>query len=445
MVANLSSVTPERAGQPELPKPAQPGVRAWTALAILCCVYILNFLSRQLPAILAKPIQDDLHLSDGQLGLIGGFCFALFYCCISIPVGWVADKTNRVRILAAACAVWSLATMCCGIAASYLEFVVAYMSVGFGEAGGVPPSYSIITDYFPAGRRGTALGLFNLGPGIGAAMGIAFGASIAAALNWRYAFVLLGGAGILMAAGVLLLVREPRRGGLDRTPVNAGPGKSGFRETFAMFFSRPPLLLAALGSGANQFITYGLGNFAVLFLMREKGMGLRQVAAYYSLAVLLGMGGSMVVSGRLIDRFTRTSRRAYGLIPAVALTAAIPLYLCFVRAPSWRIALLFLAVTIFLNYFYLSAAVTLVQEEVRPDQRVMSGALLLLVMNFIGLGLGPTFVGAASDLFHKSHPHHSLQMALYALAPFYLLAILLFLKLAGVLGNEVRRQEGMVP
>jgi len=415
------------------------------ALVILCCVYILNFLSRQLPAILAKPIQDDLHVSDGQLGLIGGFYFALFYCCISIPVGWLADKTNRVRILAAACAVWSVATMCCGVAAGYLEFVVAYMTVGFGEAGGVPPSYSIITDYFPTGRRGTALGLFNLGPGIGAALGIAFGASIAAAFNWRYAFVLLGAAGIFMAAGVLLCVREPRRGGLDLAATGGLPGKPGFRETLAMFFSRPPLLLAALGSGANQFITYGLGNFTVLFLMREKGMDLRQVAAYYSGVVLAGMGGSMIVSGRLIDRFTRASRRAYGLIPAFSLTAAIPFYLCFVRASSWRMALVFLTGTIFLNYFYLSAAVTLVQEEVRPDQRVMSGALLLLVMNFIGLGVGPTFVGAASDFFHKSHPEHSLQMALYALAPLYLIAIFLFLKLAGVLGNESRREEGRVP
>lgn len=443
MDANSPPVAPGQTGQPQIAQPARPGVSAWMALAMLCCVYILNFLSRQLPAILAKPIQDDLHVSDGQLGLIGGFYFALFYCCISIPVGWVADKTNRVRILAAACAVWSVATMCCGMAAGYLEFVVAYMTVGFGEAGGVPPSYSIITDYFPAGRRGMALGLFNLGPGIGAAMGIAFGASIAAAFNWRYAFVLLGAAGIVMAAGVLLWVREPRRGGLDRTVVVAG--QSGFRATFAMFFSRPPLLLAALGSGANQFITYGLGNFAVLFLMREKGMDLRQIAAYYSWVVLFGMGGSMVVSGRLIDRWTRSSKRAYGMIPAVALAAAIPLYLCFVRAPSWRIALLLLAGTIFLNYFYLSAAVTLVQQEVRPDQRVMSGALLLLVMNFIGLGLGPTFVGAASDFFHKSHPQHSLQMALYALAPFYLLAIFLFLKLAGVLGSECRTEEGTVP
>jgi len=406
---------------------------------MLCFVYVLNFLSRQLPAILAKPIQDSLHLSDGQLGRVGGLYFALFYCCISIPVGWLADKTNRSRVLAVACAIWSAATMCCGITASYLQFGIAYMTVGFGEAGGVPPSYSIISDYFPPGRRGRALGLYNIGPPIGAALGIAFGASIAAAFSWRYAFIFLGSAGLFAAIGVLIFVPEPRRGGLDRTPEQMPANKTGFRQTLAMFVSTPSLMLVALGSGANQFITYGLTNFVVLFLMREKGMTLHEVAVYYALVVAIGMGGSMFVSGRIIDRFTRRSRQAYALVPAASLGCAVPFYLAFVWASSWRLALLFLTGAVFLNYFYLTSAVTLVQEEVRPDQRVMSGALLLLIMNFIGLGLGPTFVGAVSDFFRASHPHHSLQMALYLLAPFYAVAVLLFLALARVLRNESRK------
>jgi predicted MFS family arabinose efflux permease len=196
------------------PALSQPGPRAWIALGMLILVYVLNFLSRQLPGILAKPIQDSLHVSDGQLGRIGGLYFALFYCCISIPVGWLADKTNRSRVLALACAIWSAATMCCGGAAGYLQFAIAYMTVGFGEAGGVPPSYSIISDYFPPGRRGRALGLYNIGPPIGAALGVAFGASIAAAFSWRYAFVWLGSFGLVAVIGILILVPEPRRGGL---------------------------------------------------------------------------------------------------------------------------------------------------------------------------------------------------------------------------------------
>ncbi|MFK2899762.1 MFS transporter [Dyella jejuensis] len=419
---------------------SMPNTRAWVALGVLCFVYVLNFLDRQLLAILAKPIQDTLHLSDSQLGLIGGLYFALFYCFISIPIGWLADKTHRVGVLSLACAIWSAATMACGIATSYAQFAAARMTVGFGEAGGVPPSYAIISDYFPPSRRGTALGMYNLGPPIGAALGIAFGASIAAAFSWRYAFLILGGVGLLTAAAFTFIVREPPRGGLDHAVAKpAGSivaATAGFLETLKMFFSRPVLLLASFGSGATQVITYGMGNFTTLFLMREKGMTLHQVALYYALVVAIGMGGGIFLSGRLVDRFTRRSKAAYGLLPAASLALAMPLYLGFVWAPGWSLSLLFLLGPMSLNYFYLTSSVTLVQQEVRPEQRVMSGALLLLIMNFIGLGLGPTYVGAASDYFRANHPTHSLQMALYTLVPFYILAIVLFLCLARVLRRE---------
>jgi MFS family permease len=208
---------------------AQAASGAWFTLVILCLVYALNFLDRQLLSILAKPIQDDLHLTDGQLGRITGFYFALFYCLISIPIGWLADRTNRVRVLCLSCALWSAATTACGFARSYPQLVIARMTVGIGEAGGVPPSYAIISDYFPAGTRGTALGIYNLGPPIGQALGIAFGASIAAAYSWRDAFLALGGAGILMAFIVFICVREPIRGGLDTACMISRNGPARFR------------------------------------------------------------------------------------------------------------------------------------------------------------------------------------------------------------------------
>lgn len=428
------------------PSPQVPRARtarAWIALGMLCLVYMLNFLDRSLLGILAKPIQDSLHVTDGQLGLIGGLYFALFYCFISIPVGWIADRTNRSRVLALACALWSAATMACGLAANYTQLVMARMTVGVGEAGGVPPSYAIISDYFPSGRRGTALGIYNLGPPIGAALGVAFGASIAAAYSWRDAFIVLGSVGLLAALLVVLIVHEPLRGGLDAAQRQA-TDRPGFLKTLRMFFARPSLVLAALASGATQIITYGSGNFATLFLMREKGMTLNQIAVYYALVLGLGMSAGIFVSGWVIDRFTRRSRAAYALIPAISLMLAVPFFIGFVWAPGWHQALLLLLGPTFLNYFYLSSSVTLVQEEVRPDQRVMSGALLLLVMNLIGMGVGPTFVGAVSDFFHASDPYHSLQLAFYALVPFYVLAIALFLWLARVLRKEAAT-NGVLP
>ncbi|WP_202844201.1 spinster family MFS transporter [Luteimonas saliphila] len=421
---------------------ARPGTRAWVVLAVLCFVYVLNFLDRQLLSILAKPIQDELGVSDGQLGLLGGLYFAMFYCILAIPVGWLADRTNRVKVLAFACGLWSAATAACGVASNYPQLALARMAVGVGEAGGVPPSYAIIADYFPPGTRGTALGLFNLGPPIGAALGVAFGASVAAAYSWRMAFLWVGAVGVVTAVGVWCFVREPRKGGLDTArarPASAAGTADvapGFGETFRGFFANPVLRNMALACGATQFVTYALLNFSVLLLMREKGMSLEEVAVWYALVLGIGTAGGMFLSGRLIDRLARRSKTAYAYLPAVGLVLALPLFVGFVWAGSWQLALAFLFLPTGLNYFYLSPAVTLVQEEVRPDQRVLSGALLLLVMNLIGLGFGPTYLGLASDFFRATHPDNSLQMAFYTLVPFYLLAVGMFLLLA----RSIRRQ-----
>ena len=421
---------------------ARPGARAWWALAILCFVYVLNFLDRQLLSILAKPIQDDLGVTDGELGRISGLYFALFYCLLAIPVGWLADRSNRVRVLAFACALWSAATVACGLSSNYAQLAAARMSVGVGEAGGVPPSYAIISDYFPPNMRGTALGLYNLGPPLGQAFGVAFGASIAAAYSWRSAFVSLGMVGIVTALAVWAFVREPARGGLDApvaTPASGvEPPKAAFWATCRKFFTHPVLLRVSLACGANQFVTYALLNFATLFLMREKGMTLKEVAIYYALLIGVSICGGMYVSGRLIDRFAPRSKNAYAFLPAIALSLAVPFFVGFVWTPHWPLALVLLGPPMFLNYFYLSPSVALVQAEVQPHERVLAGALLLLVMNLIGLGLGPTFVGAVSDFLRPTHPEHSLQLAFYTLVPFYVLAVVCFLWLARALKREAR-------
>jgi predicted MFS family arabinose efflux permease len=416
----------------------RPEARAWWVLGILCFIYVLNFLDRQLLSILAKPIQDELGVTDGQLGRLGGLYFALFYCVLAIPVGWFADRTNRVKVLSFACALWSAATVACGMSANYAQLALARMSVGVGEAGGVPPSYAIISDYFPPGTRGTALSLYNLGPPIGLAMGVAFGASIAAAYDWRLAFISLGGVGIVAALLVLVFVREPRRGGLDGPRVdNAAPlEKAAFWPTCRMFFSRPALLRLSIATGITQIVMYATINFTTLFLMREKGMTLREVAVWYALLVLVSVSAGMYTSGRLIDRFVSRAKSAYAWIPAVGLLLAIPFFVGFVWAPTWPLALAFLAVPMYFNYFYLSPAVTLVQEEVRPNERVLSGALLLLVMNLVGIGVGPTLLGALSDGFKPSYPGNSLQMAFYCLVPIYVLAVLCFIWLARALKSK---------
>lgn len=420
--------------------PSAQGSRyAWLVLAILCFVYVLNFLDRQLLSILAKPIQDDLGVSDAQLGRIGGLYFALFYCTISIPVAWLADRTNRVRVLSIACALWSAATIACGLSNTYPQLVVARMAVGVGEARGVPPSYSIISDYFAREQRGRALGIFNLGPPIGQALGVAFGAAIAASYDWRAAFVVLGAVGVVAAGAVWVIVREPKRGATDAMPV-AAPTEETLRFGAAMraFFANPVLRLAALGAGATQFVTYASLNFTTLFLMREKGMTLPEIAIWYALLLGIGVSAGIYASGWLVDRFAHRSAKAYALIPAAGLALALLPFVGFVAAPTWPMALIFLIAPTVFNYFYLSPSTALVQNSVPASQRTLAGALALLVSNLIGLGLGPTYLGAASDLFRASHPDNPLQMAFYSLVPFYLIAIALFLALARRLGRAAR-------
>jgi predicted MFS family arabinose efflux permease len=421
-----------------------PSAGARITLAMLCFVYVLNFLDRQLVSILAKPIQDGLQITDGQLGRLTGFYFALFYCFIAIPIGWLADRTSRVRVLSVACALWSGATAACGMVGSYGQLVVARMLVGVGEAGGVPPSYAIISDSFPRERRTTAMAIFNLGPPIGSALGVAFGASLAAAFSWRIPFYVIGAIGVVTALAVYLIVREPNRGQADAAEPaqRTQPERAGFATTIAQFFGNPILLMASLASGAGNFITYGLLNFTTLFLMREKGMALGEVALWYALVVGIGMSAGIYASGRVVDRFSRRDKAAYATIPAVSLVLALPFFLGFVWTPSWPLALAFLCGPMFLNSFFLSATVTFVQGEVPPERRVISGALLLLVMNFIGLGLGPTYVGMASDFFRPSHGAHALQAAYYALAPTYLIGAALFLILARMIRRSERRIEG---
>jgi predicted MFS family arabinose efflux permease len=420
-------------------KGRSPTAGARITLAMLCFVYVLNFLDRQLISILAKPIQDGLNVTDGELGLLTGFYFALFYCFIAIPIGWLADRTSRVKVLSAACAIWSGATAACGMAAGYGQLVVARMMVGVGEAGGVPPSYAIISDSFPRERRTTAMAIFNLGPPIGSALGVAFGASLAAAFNWRLPFYVIGAIGVLTALAVYWIVREPKRGETDDLPTAVAPEAraDGFFAAIARFFRDPILLMASLASGAGNFITYGLLNFTVLFLMREKGMALEEVAIWYALVIGIGMGGGIYASGRIVDRLARRSKTAYATVPAASLVLALPFFLGFVWAPTWQVAVAFLAVPLFLNSFFLSATVTLVQSEVAPERRVISGALLLLVMNLIGLGFGPTYVGMASDFFRPTYGEHALQAAYFALAPVYLIGALLYLWLARLIRRSL--------
>jgi len=238
-------------------------------------------------------------------------------------------------------------------------------------------------------------------------------------------------------------VREPKRGATDAPVIASGPHfiaeePASLGATLRMFATRPALTLVSLSAAATQFVNYGTLGFTTLFLMREKGMTLNEIALWYALVLGAGVSAGIFLPGILIDRLAGRFPQVFGLLPGIALALAMPFFVGFVQAPTWPVALAFLAVPTFLNYFYLTPTVTLVQNSVSAKQRTLAGAVLLLIMNLLGLGLGPTWVGAWSDWLRPTHPEHSLQLALYSLLPFYLVAIILNFALA----QRLKRGEG---
>jgi predicted MFS family arabinose efflux permease len=416
--------------------PQSGGVYAWIVVATLCVVYSFNYLDRQFLSVLAEPVKRELHLSDTQLGLLTGPMFALFYTAFGIPVAAWADRGHRTRIIACACALWSLFTAGCGVAGSFATLALSRIGVGVGEAGGSPPAYSIISDYFAPVSRGRALAVYSLGVPIGSMFGAASGGWIAAHFGWRAAFLTLGAIGLVLAPLVLAVVREPQRGRLDgAAPLPATPS---FIAAIGAFLGRPKLLFTALAAGLTAFVGYAAQVWAPAFLMREKGMSLEQVALWYSLTIgISGVAGTWL-SGFLVDRLGARRPSAYALAPGIAILICLPFFLGYVFAPGWPAALAFVLAISLLQIMYLPAALAVIQNSVPAAQRATSGAFLLFVLNLIGLGGGPLYVGLLSDHFRPRLGIYALQAALIWLGPFFVLAFICQLAAAYFMEREAK-------
>ena len=404
--------------------PASKGYR-YVVVAMLAVVYTFNFMDRQIMSILQEPIRIEMGLSDTQLGMLTGLTFALFYTTCGLPVAWLADRYRRVSIMAAACGIWSLFTALCGFATNFTQLALARVMVGAGEAGGSPPSYSLISDYFPPQERGTGLAIYSLGVPVGSALGVAVGGWVAAHYGWRTAFIAVGLPGIVLAFLMLVIIREPKRGGLDPVPsgATAHTAPQNIRAGLATFFQNRTMVLTAISSGLSAFVGYAMLSWNPPFLVRVKGMSLTEVALYYS--IVLGVTGFIgtFAAGWLVDRLGRRDRRWYAWVPAIAFALTLPALAGVIWAPTWQIALAFLAVPALLNNMYLAPALTVVQNAAPPSQRSLAGATLLFILNLIGLGGGPLYVGFISDRATAQGVEQSLIVGYIALFPVIALTI----------------------
>jgi len=411
----------------------------WFVVGFLAVVYTMNFLDRQIVSILGKQISAELGLTKTQFGLLGGTTFALLYTTCGIGVAYLADRISRTWIIAAACAIWSAFTMLCGTAANFTQILLYRMGVGFGEAGGSPPSYSLISDYFPAEKRGTALAVYSLGVPAGSMIGAFAGGLLAEAYGWRTAFLLVGAPGILLAVLMLLIVREPKRGGLDAFAdgTDAHPPAPPLMQAIGGFFANRTLVLVAVSSAMSAFVGYAGLVWNPQFLENVKGMSGKEVAIWYALVLgVTGMIGTFG-AGWVVDRLGLKDRRWFAWVPAIAFTVSIPFWVATILAPTWQMALLFLAGPLFLNNMYLSPALTVAQNAVPPARRTMTGAILLFVLNLVGLGVGPVYVGWIADNYGAGDT--ALTAGYWAVTPMIALTIVAHLAAAWSIGKDAKK------
>ena len=399
---------------------AAPRGRASLVLALLLLAYIFNFLDRQILGILAQPIKADLQLSDTQFGAIGGLAFALLYSALGVPLAYLADKTSRSAVVAASLGVWSAFTALCGTAAGFSQLFLYRLGVGVGEAGGVAPSYALISDYFPAELRARALALFSLGIPIGLASGTMIGAYIAHAINWRVAFFVTGGAGVLLAPILGLLVKDVPKAD---SRVAAAPLAS----VFPTVARNPAFWLLSFASSSSSLCGYGLALWTPSVFERSFGLGLIDRAQFVASTLLVGGCAGVFAGGWLADRLGNMDKGWYAKLPAIAWIVSVPAWGLGLFAPNLSIAWPLLLLGNAVNILWLGPVTTAVQHLVPRPMRSTASASFLLINNLIGLGLGPLLVGGLSDAMKATYGSDSLRNAAAACLGFYLLAAALML------------------
>jgi predicted MFS family arabinose efflux permease len=396
----------------------------YVVLGILVLVYTLNFVDRVVLGVLVPPIKAELHLTDTQLGLLGGTAFALFYTALGIPIGWLADRYNRVWIVTLALSLWSGFTALCGLAQNFSQLFLARLGVGVGEAGGVAPSYSLVADYFPPAQRARALAVYAFGIPIGSALGLLFGGVIAAWINWRVAFFIVGGAGLLVAPLLKLIVREPQRGALDARPQAIAAPRIG--AVLRLLMRKRSFWGLSLGGASSSIMAYGALFWLPSFFVRSYGMTLVQVSVFYSALTLVGGVAGIWLGGVLADRYGAVHRSAYALVPAAAFLLTVPFYVFGVLSPALSWASVIFVVPVALGLVWLGPTTAAIQHLVPPEMRAVASAIFLFVNNLIGLGCGTLLIGALSDAMTARYGVDALRYAILAGTSFYLLAALLF-------------------
>ena len=415
-------------------------------LILLTVVYSFNFIDRQIVGILAPFIQQDLNLTNTQLGLLTGFYFALFYTFVAIPIAWLADRFNRVNIVSIALATWSGFTALFGLAGNYLQISLARMGVGIGEAGGSPPSHSIISDLYSKEERASALGVYSMGIPFGVMAAYLVTASLIGsssdAVDWRRIFVILGLAGIALALVVRLVIREPQRGSMEMEQV-AKVKQPPFLESLKTLLSIPSWWGMCFGIAFGSFVAYAFAAFQTKYLLI-----LDPTYDFKLLLIILGImngttyAGGTFIGARIADRWGAKNIKAYGWLPAIAVILTFPLgVLCF-WVPSVNLHLILVTALLFFSGIYFGPCFAIAQTLAPINQRAMSTALFFFILNMIALGGGPTFAGWLIDFFKTDASElHATRLAMTFTYLVLIPSIVSFVLVSKILPRDWRNAE----
>ena len=415
--------------------------RRGLTLLLLTMAYFFSYMDRQILAILNEDIIRDLHLSDAQMGMLGGLAFAIFYAGLGIPVAWLADRSNRVRIIAVALAIWSGFTAAGGLAMNFWQLLAARIGVGIGEAGSSPPSHSIIADLYPPEKRASAMSIYSLGVGLGAAFGTIIGGVVATHYGWRVAMYVIGLPGLLLAVIIWLVVPEPKRG-LSDAQIAMDQPKPTFADGFASLFANRAALHLIAGFTLTSMIGYGHTAFGPSYLIRSFGFTKLDIALKVAPFAAIVLSIAAVAAGKLADRLAR-GRGVYiqAKMVAVCKILGLPCLLTFCLATSTPVALTGYFAALFFGAAYLGATFSLIQSEAPISQRSMWAAITLLINNMIGLGLGPLLVGTISDALKPTYGPESLRYAMFTFAAITPWAIFHYWRAGVLLQRQWRERQ----
>ena len=415
------------------------------ALVLLTVVYGFNFIDRQIVGILAPFIQEDLGLSNTQLGLLIGFAFALFYTVIAIPIAWLADRYNRVNILSIALATWSGFTALTGMATNFWQIGLARMGVGIGEAGGSPPSHSIISDMYPKEERAGALGVYAMGIPFGIMAAYFATASLMGSggdVDWRRIFIFLGLTGIALAGIVRLTLREPLRGAMELDD-DVQIAKLPFMESLRSLLKIPAWWAMCFGIAFGSFVSYASSAFQTKFLI-----ALDPSFDFKTMVILLGiMNGTTYAGGaffgaRLADKWGAKNLRAYGWLPAIAMSVTLPLGIWSYWVQSVEANLILSTIYLLFIGIYLGPSFAIAQTLAPINMRAMSTALFFFILNMVALGGGPTFAGWLIDVYKETYSDlDAMRMAMTVTHLVFIPALISFLIVSRILPRDWKLAE----